>query len=154
MDPARCRVTPSVNRSSIRTQLKSNLVAIVSVAIALASFSYTTWRNERSEHNRTMRQAAFQLLTALGEMQQLVYHAHYDHDAERGNPRTGWVYVDTINDFSATMPAPVPARAEELLVAWRDHWENLGRKDTDAEAISDAVDRCRSAVVEAIKALH
>jgi len=137
---------------SIRTQLRSNLVAIVSVAIALASFSYTTWRNERSEHNRTTRQAAFQLLTALGEMQQLVYHAHYDHDMERGNPRTGWAYVDTISDFSATMPGPVPVRAEELLVAWRDHWENLGRNDADAEAISDAVDRCRSAVVDMLKA--
>jgi hypothetical protein len=142
-----------VNLMSIRTQLKSNLVAIVSLAIALTSFSYTTWRNERSEHNRTLRQASFQLLTALGEMQQVVYHAHYDHDAERGNPRTGWVYVDTINDFSATMPTPVPDRAKELLAAWRDHWENLGRKDADAEAISDAVDRCRAAVLAALKAL-
>jgi hypothetical protein len=139
---------------SIRTQLRANLVALVSLAIALASFSYTTWRNERSEHNRTLRQASFQLLTSLGEMQQLVYHAHYDHDAERGNPRTGWVYVETISDFSATMPAPVPDRAHALLVAWRDHWEKLGREDADAEVISDAVDRCRAAVVAALRDLN
>lgn len=132
---------------SIRTQLKSNTIALLSLAIALSSFSYTTWRNERSEHNRNIRQASFQLLSALGEMQQLVYHAHYDHDAERGNPRTGWVYVATIGDFSSTMPAPVPARALELQAAWREHWEGLGRTDADAEAISDAVDRCRAAVV-------
>ena len=154
VDPASHGVSPGVACMSIRAQLKSNLIAIVSLTIALASFSYTTWRNERSEHNRTMRQAAFQLWTALGEMQQVVYHAHYDHDADRGNPRTGWVYVDTITDFSATMPAPVPARAAELRVAWREHWENLGHEDADAEAISDAVDRCRSAVVETLKALH
>jgi hypothetical protein len=139
---------------SIRTQLRANAVAIVSLVVALSSFGYTTWRNERSEHNRTVRQASFQLLGALGEMQQVVFHAHYDHDAARGNPRTGWVYVATISDFSATMPAPVPARAQELFAAWRDHWEQLGSSDSDAEAISDAVDRCRAAVVAVVKTLN
>lgn len=139
---------------SIRTQLRANAVAIVSLTVALASFSYTTWRNERSEHNRTIRQAAFQLLGALGEMQQVVFHAHYDHDTVRGNARTGWVYVATISDFSATMPAPVPARAQDLFSAWRDHWEQLGTSDVDAEAVSDAVDRCRAAVVAVLKTLN
>ena len=139
---------------SIRTQLRSNAVALISLTVALASFGYTTWRNERSEHNRTIRQASFQLLTALGEMQQVVFHAHYDHDAVRGNPRSGWVYVATISDFSAAMPPPVPARAQELFAAWRDHWEKLGSDDADAETISDAVDRCRAAVVAVIKTLN
>jgi len=93
---------------TIREQLRANAVAITSLAVALTSFSYTTWRNERTEHNRTVRQASFQLLTALGEMQQVVFHAHYDHDLARGNPRTGWVYVQTIADFSSAMPEPVP----------------------------------------------
>jgi hypothetical protein len=138
---------------SIRTQLKSNIVALISLVVALTSFSYTTWRNERSEHNRTLRQASFQLLGSLGEMQQLVYHAHYDHDEAGGNPRTGWVYVGTIMDFSATMPEPVRARAQELLDVWREHFEQLGRDDAGAEAISDAVDRCRGAVVAELKRL-
>lgn len=139
---------------SIKTQLKSNIVALTSLVVALSSFSYTAWRTERSEHNRTIRQASFQLLTALGEMQQVVYHAHYDRDLARGNPRTGWVYVATINDFSATMPEPVPTRAHELLDAWRDHWEKLGADEADADAISDALDRCRAAVVERLKTLN
>ena len=138
---------------SIRTQLKSNTVALVSLVVALSSFSYSTWRNERSEHNRTIRQASFQLLTALGEMQQVVYHAHYDRDVARGNPRTGWVYVATISDFSAAMPEPVPTRAQALRETWRDHWEKLGTDEADADAISDAVERCRAAVVERLKTL-
>ncbi len=138
---------------SLSTQLKSNIVALVSLTVALASFSYTTWRNERSEHNRTVRQASFQLLMALGEMQQLVFHAHYDHDAARGSPRTGWVYVATIADFGSTMPEPVPLRVHELMDAWREHWEELGRSDAGAEAISDAVDRCRGAVLAELKRL-
>ena len=139
---------------SIRTQLKANAVAIVSLVVALSSFSYSTWRNERSEHNRTVRQASFQLLTALGEMQQVVFHAHYDRDGASGNPRTGWVYVATISDFSSTMPEPVPTRAHELLEAWRDHWEKLGTDAADADAVSDAVERCRAAVVERLKTLN
>ena len=139
---------------SIRTQLKANAVAIVSLVVALASFSYSTWRNERSEHNRTIRQASFQLLTALGEMQQVVYYARYDRDSARGNPRTGWVYVATISDFSMAMPEPVPTRAHELLEAWRDHWEMLGSEEADTDAVSDALERCRAAVVERLKMLN
>jgi hypothetical protein len=138
----------------IRTQLRTNAVAIISLVVALASLGYSTWRNERTEHNRTIRQASFQLLTALGEMQQVVYHAHYDHDAVRGNPRTGWVYVQTIADFSAAMPARVARCAAELLVTWRDHWEGLGVRDADAERISDGIDRCRAAVVAELQALN
>jgi hypothetical protein len=140
--------------SSMKSQLRANAVAIISLTVALTSFSYSTWRNERTEHNRTIRQASFQMLTSLGELQEVVYHAHYDHDANRGNPRTGWVQVQTINDFSAAMPAPMPALAHELLEKWRDHFEALGVHDADAEAISDVIDRCRASVVTALKALN
>ena len=101
----------SLLAATIKSQLRNNAIAIISLVVALSSFSYTAWRTERSERNRTTRQAAFQMLVALGEMKQVVYHGHYDHDAVRGNPRTGWVYVETIRDFSSAMPAPVPAKA-------------------------------------------
>jgi hypothetical protein len=141
--------------TTLRSQLRDNIVALVSLTVVLASFSYTAWRMEHSETNLTTREAAFQLLTALGQMQEVVYLAHYDHDATRGNPRSGWVYVMTINDFSATMPPPVQTRAAALLVAWRDHWEGLmTTRDTDADAISDALEACRGAVVRELRALH
>lgn len=140
---------------SMRSRLRDHFVAFVSLAVALASFGYTAWRMERSETNLTTRQAAFQLLTALGQMQELVYLAHYDRDAIRGNPRSGWVYVMTINDFSATMPAPVQAHAAALLAAWRDHWEGLmASRDADADAISDALEACRSSVVAELRSLN
>ena len=139
---------------TLRQQLRANAIAILSLVVALSSLSYTAWRTERSEANRTTRQAAFQMLVALGQMQEVIYRAHYDHDAVHGNPRSGWVYVRTINDFSATMPAPVPARAQALLESWRDHWEGLGEHEADATAIDDALDGCRLAVVESLRALQ
>jgi len=60
--------------ATLTGQLRSNAIAIISLIVALSSFSYTAWRTERSERNRTTRQAAFQMLVALGEMKQVVYH--------------------------------------------------------------------------------
>ena len=94
------------------------------------------------------------MLVALGEMKQVVYHGHYDHDAVRGNPRTGWVYVETIRDFSSAMPAPVPAKAAMPMQSWQNHWEGIGLRDADADAVTDAVDDCRAAVVESIRSLR
>jgi hypothetical protein len=139
---------------TLKSQLRSNAIAIISLTVALSSFSYTAWRTEQSERNRTTRQAAFQMLVALGEMKQVVYHGHYDHDAMRGNPGTGWVYVETIRDFSTAMPAPVPAAAEALMQSWQQHWEGIGTEDADADAITDALDRCSGAVVETIRTLR
>jgi hypothetical protein len=140
--------------TTIRSQLRNNAIAILSLIVALSSFSYTAWRTERSEKNRTTRQAAFEMLVALGEMKQVVYHGHYDHDSVRGNPRTGWVYVETIRDFSSAMPPPVPAKAEALMQSWQKHWEGIGTRDTDADAVTDALDDCRAAVVQSIRAIR
>ena len=63
-------------RMTIKFQLRNNAIAIISLVVALSSFSYTAWRTERSERNRTTRQAAFQMLVALGEMKLIVYHGH------------------------------------------------------------------------------
>lgn len=111
------------------------MVALISLVVAVSGLSYNTWRNERTEHNRNIRQAAFQ---------QLVYHAHYDRDATTGNPRTGWAYVETIQDFGTAMPAPVRMRDRALLEAWRKHFDGLGTNDNDAEAITSALDAIQS----------
>lgn len=37
--------------------------------------------------------AAFETLLKLGELQQLVFHRHYDKAEDKGNSRTGWSYV-------------------------------------------------------------
>ena len=37
----------------LRGQIQSNAVALLGLTVALASFSYTTWRAERTQTNRT-----------------------------------------------------------------------------------------------------
>jgi hypothetical protein len=52
------------------------------------------------------------------------------------------------------MPAPVPAKAEVLMQRWQNHWEGIGTKDADADAVTDALDDCRAAVVQTIRTLR
>ena len=151
--------TVGVNRqehplsTTIHSQLRDHAIALISLVVALGGFTFTAWRMQRSEYNLTTRDAAFQMLGTLGAMKQVVYHGHYDHDKVGGNPCTGWVYVETIRDFGSAMPPPVPAKAEALLQSWQKHWEGIGTKDEDADAITDALDECREAVVQTLRSL-
>jgi hypothetical protein len=62
---------PRVNTTgqpAVWRQLRANIVAVVSVLVALGGFTYNTWRNERTEGNRNTRIAAFEVLKTLGEL--------------------------------------------------------------------------------------
>ena len=141
--------------TTLPQQLRNNSVALISLVVALTSLGYNTWRNERTEHNRNIRTATFEVLTKLAEFERVVFLAQYDHDAHGGSPRAGWTYVLVIRDLSALVPAPVPARAEELQAAWADNWEALGKDDeTAVNHIDEAVGRLREASLATLMSLR
>ncbi len=102
--------------SGMRQQLRDNLVALTSLAIALSALAYNTWRNERTERNRNIRVAGIELLQEIGSLQQIIFYAHYAEGDQRGDPRMGWADVLTINDLATLMPADVLREAAELKV--------------------------------------
>jgi len=141
--------------STLRQQLRNNTVALISLVVALGSLSYNTWRNERTEYNRNIRTATFELLVKLSELERVVYLAQYDRDAGGGNPRTGWTYVLVIRDLSSVVPAPVPAQAAELQKVWGDNWEGLGRDDeASVNRIDDAIGALREAALRTLRSLR
>jgi hypothetical protein len=141
--------------STIRQQLRNNLVALISLVVALSSLGYSTWRNERTEHNRNVRTATFELLMRLADLERVAYLAQYDRDVNGGNPRVGWTYVLVIRDLSSIVPAPVPAKAAELQKAWSENWESLGGEDErSVNRIDDAIDAVRAASLGILRALH
>ncbi len=78
----------------IRDQLQRNAVALISLAIAITSLGYNTWRNEASEYNRNQRLISIEVLRNVGQLQQVIFHNVFEMDAkDKGNPRTGWVHV-------------------------------------------------------------
>jgi hypothetical protein len=139
--------------TSFRQQLRDNAVALISLLVALGSLAYNTWRNERTEHNRNVRTAAFELLTKLAELERVVFLAQYDRDVAGGNPRTGWTYVLVIRDLSGLVPVPV--QAQDLQRVWSGNWEGLGKDDeTAVDHIDAAIVKLRDTTLGTLRSLR
>jgi len=134
-----------MGHSSMRLarQIKRNQLAIISLIIALTALGYNTWRNELTEANRTVRQAGFNMLVHMGELQRITYLAHYDNDGDGGNPRKGWAEVLLLKDLAALMPDKVHTSANELLQVWEQNWVRLGSEEAAVTSIDDALDKLR-----------
>ncbi len=134
---------------NIKEQVRRNAVALISLVVAITSLSYNTWRNEHSEFNRNQRQASFQILLTLGELQELVFHSIYDPDfINAGNARTGWALVLTLQDLSQVIEGEVSERAADLHGTWGDHWRGIQNQASDSEAaVNDAIAGLRNATL-------
>ncbi len=55
------------NKNSFINQLQRNMVALISLAVAISSFIDNSWRNDESELNRNQRFASFEILLKLNE---------------------------------------------------------------------------------------
>ena len=137
----------------LRTQLKNNQLAIISLVVALTALGYNTWRNELTEHNRNVRQAGFEILLNIAELQQITYLAHYDRNMVEGNPRKGWARVLVIKDLARLMPEPAQLQTDELALAWERNWAGLGKEDSAVAAIDAAIDETREDVLSALREL-
>jgi hypothetical protein len=135
-------------------QLRRNRVALISLVVAIISLSYNTWRNEASEDNRTQRLVSIEILLKLADLQQLVWHNHYDGDTEdKGNLRTGWAIVLTIKDIATILDAPMPESAERLWVVWNDNNLQLGDSTAAKDNIIMAIEKCRVDTLAVLQAL-
>lgn len=131
--------------TKIKDQLRRNLVALISLVVALTSLGYNTWRNEASEHNRNQRLVSIEVLRNLGQLQEVVYHRHWGMDNEdKGSALTGWAIVLTIHDLAMVLQSPLPESADYLKRAWEKHSRRLGG-DTEAheDPIIDAIEQVR-----------
>jgi hypothetical protein len=141
-------------RTTIKEQLQRNTVALISLVIAVTSLGYNTWRNEASEYNRNQRLVSIEVLRNLGQLQQVVFHRHYDMDeTDKGNARTGWAIVLTITDLATVLEEPLPAAAEDLRAVWDDDWQKLGSDQLGSDRIIAAVEALRMDVHALLKNL-
>ena len=138
---------------TIGQQIQRNLLAIISLAIAISALSYNTWRNETTEVNRNIRVASFEILVQLGKLQIITDHAHYGKDNEMGNPITGWGHVSMVEDLSFLMPEPLPKMAVNLKKVWQANWEGLGKNQDNAVKITKAITEMRETVKAELKTI-
>ena len=139
---------------NLSEQFGRHSVAIISLLVALSALGYNTWRNEQTEFNRNVRQAGFEMLLHIGELQRITYLAHFDKDSQAGNPRKGWAEVLVLRDLAKLIPVSEQVRSEELHDAWRENWGSLGGDDDMGVAtIDNAINDLRQDVVRALEAL-
>ena len=139
--------------TGMREQLRNNMVALISLVIALSALGYNTWRNERTERNRNIRAAGFELLTEIGSLQQIIFYAHFAEGDQRGDPRMGWADMLTINDLAALMPVSVIRNAGELRTVWQADAAGLAEDDEAYRRIDEAIDALRQTTLESLRAL-
>lgn len=137
-----------------RRAIRDNLVAIVSLAVALSALGYNTWRNERTERNRNVRVAGIEILREIGSLQQIIFYAHYAEGDSRGDPRMGWADVLTIGDLAALMPPDVARDADALRKTWESDAEKLVDEDDAFARIDGAIDVLRRTTLAELSALR
>jgi hypothetical protein len=143
-----------MNTATIRHQRQVNLVAEISLVVALSRLGYTTWRNERTEANRNMRVAGFETLKLLGEVQTLVEYAHFKKDRQLGDPVQGWARVLYIRDLARLLPSAAQNEAERLTTAWRDNVETVESERESMVRITDEVQRLRLTILDLLAELR
>jgi hypothetical protein len=140
--------------ADMRRQVRDNLIALISVAIAVSALGYNTWRNERTERNRNIRVAGIEMLREIGSLQQIIFYAHYADGDQRGDPRMGWADVLTISDLAALMPADVMRDAATLRATWEADAEGLVEQDDAFARIDGAIDILRQTTLAELRALR
>ena len=130
-------------------------MAIISLAVAVTSIGYNTWRNEASEHNRNQRLVSIELLLMLGDLQQLTLDCHYGKNVDAdGILRAGWTKVLTIRDISKIAAGEVPASAERLFEIWSADYDLLESNVKAKDRILVALEQVRSDTHEVLRGLN
>ena len=135
--------------------LRRHAVALISLAVALFSSSYNTWRNQTTEAHRNVRSAAFSVIEQLGELQQLVDARYYGGDTSEANRINGWGKAVLVRDMTMLMSPDVEQGARSLFDSWQSNVDQLEKHDTHAEeAISHAIANLRSQVLHELRTLN
>ena len=142
-----------MENSSFMQQIRRNLLALLSLLVALTALSYNTWRNESSEKHRNIRAAEFEMLKELSELQQTIDYAYLRQDLQHGDLARGLGLVLFIHDLAELTPEPVAVSADALLKAWNLDSEKLTSSKDAGAALSEQVLNTRRAVLESLRGL-
>lgn len=137
-----------------RRLVQANLLAIISLLIALASLSYNTWRNDVTEHNRNQRAAGFALLQELAALQLLVDHLTYSDDHQKGDTIAGWTRVIFIGDLAHLTSNKVDEGARNLRTQWGADVGRLESSEEANKAMSRSIESLRQETLNALSGLR
>jgi hypothetical protein len=154
---------------TILQQIRGNSVALISLMTAVIALSYNTWRNETTESQRNIRQASFQVLESLGDLQEVADYRYYYFPFEGGQSGEGelrlrgYGSVTMVRDLMNLMPPPAPAASDKLFRLWNAHVNTLTELDGEGHhtenaksaenELATAIKQARAAVIHVLKKL-
>ena len=162
-------ITPPEPSVSIWRQIYRHRLSLISLLVAITSLGYNTWRNEATEAHRNTREAAFQILLELGELEQIVSYRHYFASREDVQDLSenrnaewvrGWGKVALIENLSQLMPDSTEQAGRRLKNAWQEHAARLelgpgsDRGKAAEVAIDTAIEETRQSVLTVLNALE
>jgi hypothetical protein len=136
----------SLKNSPISIFQLTALFSMFFALIALIGFSYNVWRMEISEYNANVRDASFEMLLQLSELELIIYAGHYDKDKITGNPRKAWVKVGLINDLSQITNPRMQKATELLRQSWQENWQSFSADNASTTKIIASIDTTREEV--------
>jgi len=139
---------------SFGSQIHNNIVALISLATAITALSYAYSRDERSEANRNVRAASFQLLMEVEQLRLVVDSSHYLPGKDKGSPITGWPHVLLIRDLSKLVNPDTAAAADKLYEAWNQDWDSLDSKQDSVDQITSALEEVRGQDLKVLRSLR
>lgn len=139
--------------STLLQQIHRNLLAIISLVVAMTALGYNTYRNELTEENRNIRFAGFSILHELSELQLLIDYAHYDKDATRGNPISGWGHLLYVKDMSYLVSDEVVTGTEALITLWGREWHTVRDDETSNQRVTAGINALRNLVRHTMESL-
>jgi len=135
--------------------LRRHGVALISLAVALFSSSYNTWRNQTTEAHRNVRSAAFSMIEQLGELQQLVDSRYYGGDTSDANRINCWGKAALVRDMSILVSPQTEQSAGALFGTWQANVDLLEKHDAHSEeAIAHAIGDVRKQVLVELRNLN
>ncbi len=140
--------------ANIKEQLRRNAVALISLAIAVSSLGYNTWRNESSEYNRNQRLVTIQILALLGDLEQIVLDKQFGENVD-GDAilRMGWAKLRSIRDFAQIAEGEVPKTVDVLFEVWSTEYEKLGEVRKAQVPVQEAIEQVRRDTHDVLRGL-
>lgn len=144
----------ATREGGFRAALRRHAVALISLCVALSGLGYNTWRNETTEAQRNIRQAAFAMLEQLGELQQVVDQRYYAGRTSDLNRIAGWGKAALVRDLGMLVSDTASQQASQLFAVWQEQLARMDDGDPAAEReISAAIRGVREQVLRDLEAL-
>ncbi len=137
-----------------KKQLQQNILAILSILIAVTALSYNSWRNEKSEENRNFRTAGFEIMRESAHLQYIIDTSTYASSEDSTGAINGWVKVNLILALSELMTPEIKQQAKNLKRVWTDNWQLLDTDNHANKRIWQANQRLIKKVNQYLKSLY